>query len=629
MTKDIFIIDFDSTFIKAETLDILGEISLSAHPEKDKRLKEIADITNSGMNGDSSFAVSLEKRIAILQANEIHLDELVSRLKRVVSTSIERNKAFFTDFSKQIFIVSSGFKEFIVPVVADYDIPAEQVFANEFTFDEDRNIIGFDTNNPLSKDQGKVKLMEELKMDGDISVIGDGYTDYEIKEAGYATNFYAFTENVSREKVVAKADHVLPSFDEFLYIKKLPMTISYPKNRIKVLLLENIHTDAVKAFRNEGYTVETIAGALDEEELIKKIKDVSFLGIRSKTNVTKKVLEHANKLMCVGAFCIGTNQIDLAECSKKGIITFNAPYSNTRSVVELAIGEMIMLMRGIPDKDKGMHEGVWKKSATNSFEIRKKKLGIVGYGNIGMQLSTLAEAMGLQVYFYDITDKLALGNAIKCTSLEELLSTVDVVSLHVDGRPANKLFFGEKEFDMMKEGSYFLNLSRGAVVDIKSLKENIESGKILGCGVDVFPQEPRTNKDPFESELKGLPNTILTPHVGGSTSEAQVHIGNYVPNKFIQYINNGTSYGSVNFPNVQLQSVKSAHRLIHTHKNVPGMLAQINQILTKHNCNIIGQTLKTNEEIGFMITDVDKKYNEELIQELKNIDNTIKFRVLY
>jgi len=629
MPKDIFIIDFDSTFIKAETLDILGEISLATHPDRDKKLQEIADITNSGMNGDSSFTVSLEKRINILQANKSQLDELVNRLKKVVTSSFERNKAFFEKFKDQVFIVSSGFKEFIIPVVADYGIPANQVYANDFEFDTDDNIIGFNKSNPLSEDQGKVKLMKSLKMEGNISVIGDGYTDYEIKEAGEANAFYAFTENVHREKVVAKADHIVPNFDEFLFIKNLPRAISYPKNRIKVLLLENIHPDAAKAFTSEGYTVETISGALDEEQLIEKIKDVSFLGIRSKTNVTAKVLEHANKLMCVGAFCIGTNQIDLSACSKKGVIAFNAPYSNTRSVVELAIGEIIMLMRGIPDKSAGMHQGKWNKSAKNSFEIRKKKLGIIGYGNIGMQVSTVAEAMGMQVYFYDISDKLALGNAIKCTSIKELLGTVDVVSLHVDGRPANKLFFGAKEFDMMKEGSYFVNLSRGAVVEIDALKKNIESGKILGCGIDVFPKEPKTNNEPFESELIGLPNTIMTPHIGGSTGEAQEHIGNYVPNKFIQYINNGTSYGSVNFPNVQLQAVKNAHRLIHTHKNVPGMLAQINQILTKHNCNILGQTLKTNEDIGFMITDVDIKYNEELIQDLKGIENTIKFRILY
>ncbi|MFK7900326.1 MAG: phosphoglycerate dehydrogenase [Cyclobacteriaceae bacterium] len=629
MADKLFIIDFDSTFIKSETLDLLGEISLSGHPDKKQRLGKIAAITNSGMNGDTSFATSLKERIALLQANELHLDALITQVKKEISTSVQRNKQFFIDFAEQIYIVSSGFREFIVPVVADYGIDESHVYANTFTYDDDQNIIGFDTNNPLSQDQGKVKLMESLKLTGDISVIGDGYTDYEIKEAGYANRFYAYTENVSREKVISKADHITPSFDEFLYVNHLPMVISYPKNRIKALLLENVHADAVAKLKKEGYSVELLTGALDEDELIEKIKDVSLLGLRSKTNVTAKVLAHANKLKAIGAFCIGTNQIDLKECSKLGIPVFNAPYSNTRSVVELAIAEIIMLLRAIPDKNAGMHVGDWKKSAVNSFEARKKKLGIVGYGNIGTQLSTVAEALGMQVYFYDMVDKLALGNAIKCDTLKELLSQVDVVSLHVDGRPSNKLFFGKDDFDNMKQGSYFVNLSRGAVVDLAALKENIESGKIKGAGIDVFPEEPKTNKEKFNSELKGLPNTILTPHIGGSTSEAQVHIGNYVPEKFTQFINAGSTYGSVNFPNMQLQPVKNAHRIIHIHQNVPGTLVAINQILTKYNCNIVGQTLKTSEEIGYVITDVNQKHGEEMIEELKNVPNTIRFRVLY
>jgi len=405
--------------------------------------------------------------------------------------------------------------------------------------------------------------------------------------------------------------------------------ISYPKNRIKVMLLENIHPDALKILKTEGYDVSIYSGAMDEEELSEKIKDVSVLGIRSKTQLTRKVLDNAQRLIAVGAFCIGTNQIDLEACLEKGVAVFNAPYSNTRSVVELAIGEIILLMRNLPDKIAKMHEGNWDKSANNSFEIRGKKLGIVGYGNIGSQLSILAEAIGFDVYYYDLVEKLALGNATKCSSLDELLKKVDIVSLHVDGRKENKDLIAEKQFNLMKQGVIFLNLSRGHVVDIVQLQKNIRSGKILGAGVDVFPEEPKTNNEEFTSLLRNLPNVILTPHIGGSTEEAQVNIGNFVPGKIIDYINTGGTTNSVNFPNLQLPILENAHRLIHIHNNKPGIIAQINKILAAHDINIVGQYLKTNETIGYVITDINKAYNPELIKELKSIEHTIKFRILY
>lgn len=629
MENQLFVIDFDSTFIKVETLDILGEISLENHPERAERLKKIADVTNLGMNGELSFLESLKARIAILDAKEDHLAELVQRLKKLVSTSFENNATFLKNNPDNIYIVSSGFKEFIVPVVAEYGIKAENVYANTFEFDTDGNIVDFDRENPLSQDQGKIKLMQSLQLQGDISVIGDGYTDYEIRKAGLANTFFAFCENVSRDKVIKNADFVVYSFDEVLFEKNIPMATSYPKSKIKILLLENIHPDAAAAFREEGFQVETVVGALDEAELCEKIKDVHVIGIRSKTNITATALAHANKLMAIGAFCIGTNQIDIPACTAKGVAIFNAPYSNTRSVVELAIGEIIMLMRNIPNKSDKMHVGKWDKSANNSFEVRNKKIGIVGYGNIGSQLSVVAEALGMQVYFYDVVDKLALGTAKKCSSLKELLQKVDIVSLHVDGRPTNAEFFGKEEFAMMKEGSYFLNLARGPVVEIEALVEVIKSGKIIGAGVDVFPTEPKTNNDPFVSELMGLPNVILTPHIGGSTAEAQENIGEYVPSKLISYVNTGTSYGSVNFPNLQLPDLKNAHRLINIHENKPGVLAKMNEIFAKHNVNILGQYLKTVEKMGYVITDVDKQHEPELKEELKAINGTLKFRILY
>lgn len=625
----ITIIDFDSTFVKVESLDLLGEISLDGSSDKQSTIKKIADITNQGMNGEISFAESLSSRLALLQAGKDHISSLITRLKREITPSFERNKAFISNNSDSIYIVSSGFKEFIIPVVAEYGIDESHVFANTFTYDDDGNITGCDKNNPLSQDKGKVKLVQSLNLSKEAHIIGDGYTDYEIREAGLATKFYAFTENVSREKVLKIADHITPSFDEYLFDNDIQGAISYPKNRINILLLENVHPNAKKVFEQEGFNVETIVGALDEEELIKKITDVHMIGIRSKTMLTRRVLEHANKLMAVGAFCIGTNQIDLEACLEKGIAVFNAPYSNTRSVVELAIGEIIMLMRRIPEKDKGMHEGDWDKSANNSFEVRHKTLGIIGYGNIGSQLSILAESMGMQVYFYDVVEKLALGNAKKCDTIEELLSTVDVVSLHVDGRPDNKEFFTEKHFAMMKQGSYFLNLARGPVMEVEGLRKHMESGKIIGAGVDVFPYEPKTNNEQFESPLRGIKNLILTPHIGGSTLEAQEHIGSFVPSKVVNFINAGDTYGSVNFPNLQLPSFQKAHRIIHIHENTPGILAKINNIMAEFGCNILGQYLKTNESVGYVILDIDQKYPKDLVEQMKNIKGTIKFRRLY
>ncbi|MCX6181597.1 MAG: phosphoglycerate dehydrogenase [Bacteroidetes bacterium] len=623
-----YVFDFDSTLTQVEALDILAEISLKNHPKKDELIQKIIDITNQGIDGTISFTEGLSQRLDVLNAREEHLPLLVKKLKAQISKSIFRNKSFFKEQSKNIYVMSAGFKEFIVPIVAELNIPAERVFANTFEF-ENGNIVGFDKMNPLSKHNGKIECLKNMNLKGTVFMIGDGYSDYVTRKAGIATKFFAYTENVSRKNILDVADHITPSFEEFLYLNKLPMAISYPKNRIKVLLLENIHPNAFNIFTEEGYTVETMKGALDEAELCKKIKDVHILGIRSKTNVTAKVLEHANKLMSVGAFCIGTKQIDLEACKEKGVVAFNAPFSNTRSVVELALGEIIMLMRRVFERSTELHAGKWNKTATGSYEIRNKTLGIVGYGNIGSQLSVVAEALGMKVVFYDAVEKLALGNAQKCNTLNELLKKSDVVSLHIDDSSENKNFFGDKEFKAMKDGAAFVNLSRGFVVDIASLVKHLKSGKISGAGVDVFPKEPKNNDEAFISELIGLPNVILTPHVGGSTQEAQVNIAEFVPARIIDYVNKGITYKSVNFPNIRLQEQGSSHRFLHVHENVPGIMAKVNGILSKQGLNIVGQYLKTDEKIGYLITDVDKNYKKELIEELKNIKHTIKFRVLY
>ncbi|MBL7844582.1 MAG: phosphoglycerate dehydrogenase [Cyclobacteriaceae bacterium] len=622
------VIDFDSTFTKIEAFDLLAEISLRDHPEGEERKKMIREITNQGMDGSISFRESLEKRVELLAPNKSHLLQLAERLKAQVSESFKRNRDFLKKYADNIYVISNGFHMFIDPVVTEFGIKPENILANRFHFDEKGEVIGFDKENPLSANNGKVEQLKRLNLPGDVYVIGDGYTDYEIKHAGLANKFFAFTENVERENIMEKADHITPSLDEFLYLNKLNTAISYPKNRIHVLLLENVHPVAVELMRAEGFTVETYPAALSEEELCKKIKNVSVLGIRSKTQVTEKVLEHANRLMTIGAFCIGTNQIDLKAATQKGVAVFNAPFSNTRSVVELVIAEMIILIRKIVEKSNKMHQGKWDKSAAGSYEIRGKKLGLIGYGNIGAQLSVLAESMGMKVLYYDIEEKLSLGNATRCKTMKEVLEQADVVSLHVDGRAANKNLISEREFGWMKKGVIFINLSRGHVVDIAALKANVLNGNVGGCAIDVFPLEPN-NEEEFISELRGLPNTILTPHIGGSTVEAQENIGNFVPGKFMDYINTGSTSNSVNFPNLVLPTLENAHRLIHIHENVPGILAQINKVLADHNINIAGQYLKTNEQIGYVITDIDKAYNKDVIKELRSIAHTIKFRVLY
>ena len=396
----------------------------------------------------------------------------------------------------------------------------------------------------------------------------------------------------------------------------------------RALLLENIHPDARARLAKDGCQVDTLPRALTEDELVSAVDGVQLLGIRSGTHVTERVLDAAPGLLAIGAFCIGVNQIDLAAASRRGVAVFNAPFSNTRSVVELALAEIIALTRRLTDKNRQMHAGEWDKSAAGSHEVRGRRLGIVGYGNIGGQLSVLAEALGMTVVFFDTADKLALGNARRCGTLQELLEISDVVTLHVDGRPGNSGLFGAAEFDAMKPGSLFLNLSRGFVVDHASLRRHIESGRLAGAAVDVFPAEPRGRGEEFVSELRGLPNVILTPHVGGSTEEAQQDIGEFVAGKLLDYLDTGATSLSVNLPGVALPVVPGTHRLVHLHQNVPGVLAKINQLLAEHDANIEGQLLGTRDELGYVLTDIGTEYTAGMLARLQAMDVTIRLRTV-
>jgi D-3-phosphoglycerate dehydrogenase len=414
---------------------------------------------------------------------------------------------------------------------------------------------------------------------------------------------------------------------EIMPVKK---TTSYPKEKVNILFLENISDAAVRRFKDAGYAaVRKLGGAVSEEELIKQVQDVHLLGIRSKTQVTDKVLQAANKLQAIGCFCIGVNQVDLKSATQHGVVVFNAPYSNTRSVAELVIGASVMLIRRIPDKNLAAHEGRWMKDARGSYELRGKTLGIIGYGNIGSQVSVLAEAFGMKVIFYDVVTKLPLGNAVAASNLKEVLGQSDVVTLHVPENASTRNLINRTTLKQIKKGAILINYARGEVVDLDALTQAIKEEHISGAAVDVYPVEPQKNGDAFVTPLQHLPNVLLTPHIGGSTEEAQQNIGEDVSNKLFQYLEMGASIGSHTVPPISLPPQEGTHRILHIHRNVPGVLSAINTELSKHNINILAQYLKTNDEIGYVVLDVDQKISTHAFQLLRHVKETIKTRLLY
>ena len=623
------IFDFDSTLVRIETLEALAEIALQGHVDATSIRAQIASLTDRAMAGEVDFGEALRARLAMLPLTRSHVQALADRILDEGTPSVRRNLRFFNENAANIIILSGGFREVIAPVAERLGVSPDRVICNDLTYDAEGVVTGVDDANPLSHENGKPTAIKALALKGPVVMVGDGWNDAEVKLGGAADRFYAFTEIARRDKVVAVADGEAKSIDELLHAEGLAGRWSYPRSRIRMLLLENIHPAAVERLEEAGYSVETMKGALDESDLIEKIKGVHVLGIRSKTNVTEPVLEAADRLLAVAAFCIGTNQIDLDACAARGVAVFNAPYSNTRSVVELAIGLTITLMRDVVDKSAAMHTGKWNKSADGSRELRGKTLGIVGYGAIGSQLSVLAEALGMRVIFHDLSERLALGNAKRMRSLDALLAEADVVTLHVDGRRENTNLIGASEFQMMRPGTLFLNLSRGHVVNVGALAQAIGSGRIGGAALDVFPEEPRTNADPFDSPLMGLKNVILTPHIGGSTEEAQEAIAEFAAERLLGYLNRGDTTFCVNLPNVQLAEVSGGHRILHIHRNQPGVLAELNRELSAAGLNILGQHLKTDEKTGYVIMDVDRDYDPQALRVLKSVAGTLRFRLLH
>jgi D-3-phosphoglycerate dehydrogenase len=405
---------------------------------------------------------------------------------------------------------------------------------------------------------------------------------------------------------------------------------SYPKDKIKILMLENISDAAIKVFKDSGYAdIKKISGALSEEQLINEIKHVHMVGIRSKTQITEKVLQHAEKLQAIGCFCIGTNQVNLNAARKKGIVVFNAPYSNTRSVAELVIGASIILIRKILDKNKAAHEGQWNKEAKGSFEIRGKTLGIIGYGNIGSQVSILAESLGMKVIFYDTVTKLPLGNAESRKTLKDVVSDSDIITLHIPETQQTKNLINKALLKQFKKDSILINFARGEVVELEALASALKSGHLSGAAIDVFPVEPEKNGDPFSSPLQNIPNVLLTPHIGGSTEEAQYNIGEDVSAKLLQYLEMGATTGSHTVPELNLSPQEGTHRILHIHTNVPGVLSEINTTLSENKINVLGQYLKTNDEIGYVVLDIDKKLSKNAVELLRKVKGSLKVRLLY
>ena len=627
--RPTLIFDFDSTLVGFETLEALADVALDGAPDAEAVRSEIAVLTDRAMAGEIPFGEALRRRLALLPLRREHVEAVAARAIDALTPSVRRNLRFFAEARGRVVILSGGFREIIAPVARELGVSAERVLCNDLIYDDAGRVIGVDDANPLSHADGKPQVIHGLGLSRRVVMVGDGWNDAEVKLAGAADAFYAFTEVVRRAPVVEIADAEAASLDEVLHAEGLVGRWSFPRSRMKMLLLENIHPAAVERLSEAGYAVETVKGALDEDDLIAAIKGVHVLGIRSKTTVSRRVLEQADRLMAVAAFCIGTNQIDLFAAATHGVAVFNAPYSNTRSVVELAVGLMIALMRDVADKSAAMHRGEWNKSATGSRELRGKTLGIVGYGAIGSQLSVLAEALGMRVIFHDLSERLALGNARRMRSLDALLAESDVVTLHVDGRTENTNIFGAAQFARMKEGALLLNLSRGHVVDVGALAQALQGGRLAGAAVDVFPEEPRTNADPFNSPLIGFKNMILTPHIGGSTEEAQEAIGEFAAERLLGYLNRGDTTFCVNLPNVQLAEVSGAHRLLHIHRNQPGVLAELNQALAAAGLNILGQHLKTDERTGYVITDVDRDYQPEALKALRDLPGTLRFRTLH
>lgn len=640
------IFDFDSTIINAEGVDLILQHALQRADEQNRRerMQKLYDLTCLATIGEIALGDALHQRFALAEVTRADIEAVAAGIVETINPKVSETFAALQAAGKRIFVFSSSFDELVRPVTRMLHVDDDHVFTNQLIYDFSGRVIGFNEKNPLFLSVGKGFLAEQLKNDGRLpgatAVVGDGTSDLSIRRNNVAQMFVFFAgprphEEIRRQAdfTIDRFDHLLPLFFSEQELSNERINVLYKLNGIEpqierpaILLLENIHEEAVKKFKGVGKHLQTQKGALQAADLIRQADGIQVLGIRSQTQVDASVIAGLPGLWVIGAFCIGTNQVDLQAAANAGIPVFNAPYSNTRSVAELVVGEIIMLMRRVFEKSQAAHQGQWMKSAVGCTEIRGKTVGIVGYGHIGSQVSVLLENLGMSVLFHDIVDKLPLGNARKADHLDELLSSADVVTLHVPDTPETRGMIGRQQLQQMRPGSFLINSSRGQVVDLPALRQALDAGHIGGAAIDVFPQEPNQPNDHFQSPLQGSRNVILTPHVGGSTLEAQVNIANYVSDKLLRFLHTGATAGSINFPEVEMPRVPNTHRILHIHHNVPGVLAKINIVFARRNINVEGQMLQTRGNIGYLVVDVDQQVSDQVLDLMGHITETIKVR---
>jgi D-3-phosphoglycerate dehydrogenase len=603
MKPTYYIFDFDSTFTQVEAMEELAEISLANDPEKELLIEKIKQLTDLAMDGSMPFNKSLKARIALLSAKKYHISMLVNRLRKRVSHSFARNKKFFKEEQGNIYIVSGGFMEFIVPIVKPYFINADHVFANTFIYDTKNNIIGADEQNFLAQDSGKVKLVKQLKLQGNVVVIGDGYTDYQLFEAGLAHKFYAYTENIVRSKVIERAEWIALSLDEILYTEKLPMSLSFPKTRLKAVLWGEETLLAEQQLKAEGYKIVKLPNKCSKVLLNQELHDAHLLLFSEFADLGKVNLKDS-KLLTAGVWGEQASETISHKFAQSGVAIFGSEYAHTRSIAELALLLILQLNRNL------------------GAELQGRKLGIVGYGHSGSMLSVMGEHLGMEVFYYDVDDKPALGNAKRVKHITELLKKCDTVVLSTGKNFGNEVLIGSKELKQMQAGAVLINLSYDISVDLKACEEALKKGKLAGFGMDFMNNHP-----PTKNWNEG--NVILSYQSRLATRQVQQNTASMLSERMIGFINSGNTKGSLNFPTLNLPALVQSHRFIHIHSNQAGVLAQINGILAKHKINISGQYLKTDKHIGYVITDVSKQYSNKVLQDLKAIPETIKFRVLY
>lgn len=640
---DNIIFDFDSTIINAESVEMVIRETLERADKtvQMQKIVKLQELSRREKNGDIPLGESLHQRFSLAEIRKRDIESAAKKICKLVDPFVRNTIRILQNAGKRVFIFSNSFEELVYPVTDLLKVDRSQVYTNELIYNREGRVVGIDENNPLFLRSGKGFIAEQLKISGLLpggtAVVGNSISDLSIRKNNVAKMFVYFAGGLTQEEVRREADFSVDHFDQLLTLffsdaefpnekaREIIRTIEIEKWP-HFILLENIHPNAIGNIERETYEFETHKNAWTEQELIEKAVIANVLGIRSQTHITKRVINNLPHLWVIGAFCIGTNQIDLSAAANAGIPVFNAPYSNTRSVAELVVGEIIILMRRIFEKSHAAHEGRWLKSATGCSEIRGKIVGIIGYGHIGSQVSVLLESLGISVIFHDIVDKLPLGNAQKALNRDELLQRADVVTLHVPDTPETRGMIGKEQIMRMKKGAFLINSSRGKVVDLEALREALDAGHLAGAAIDVFPAEPKVPDSKFSSVLQGSPNVILTPHIGGSTKEAQENIAAYVSDKLVKYVNSGATTGAINFPEVDMPRVPGTHRILHVHSNVPGVLAKINSVFARRNINIESQILQTKENIGYLIVDVDQQISVQVLRLMGHITETIKVR---